>query len=232
MITCSVCGRENDDLSVVCSSCKGYLQGRADALDLFATLWGLIEKPSATFKRIVLAKHKNYALLLSSLFGICLVFDIAWYKSVGRVLSSLVVIVGAALSLGPIIGMLIVFLCSTVLMGLTKAIGGTASRRNLFAATAYATMPMAICFVFVVPLEIAIFGIDFFGTNPPPMLIKPVEYVLLIALKGVAATYMLYLLVIGTMAANAFGKRKLPQVAGIVAGLVALGFGIIHFLRV
>jgi hypothetical protein len=222
MITCSVCGAQNDDLSVVCSWCRGYLQGRVDALDLFTTLWGLIESPAVTFRRIVLAKHKNYGILLSSLFGVCLIFDIAWYKALANVFSSLTLLVGIALVGGPLIGVVTVLAVSILMRGITRAMGGRASRRNLFAAVAYATMPMGLSLVFIIPLEIAIFGMDFFGTNPPPMLIRPVEYVLLLGLKAVAALYGLYLLILGTMAANAFEKSKFVPVSLSIVGVLGL----------
>lgn len=232
MITCSVCGAQNDDLNVVCSSCRAYLQGRVDALDLFATLWGLIESPTETFRRIVLAKHKNYEILLSSLFGVCLIFDIAWYKVLAPVFSSLTLLVGSALIGGPIVGVVAVFVFSLLMRSITRAMGGRAVRRNLFAAVAYATMPFALSLVFIIPLEIAIFGMDFFGTNPPPMLIRPLEYVLLLVLKAVAALYSLYLLILGTMAANAFGKKKFIPVAMSVVGVLALGVVALGMVKV
>jgi len=232
MITCGVCGAQNDDLSVVCSSCRGYLQGRVDALDLFTTLWGLIESPTETFRRIVLAKHKNYGILLSSLFGVCLIFDIAWYKTLAPVFSSLTLLVGSALIGGPVVGIVTIFGFSILMRSITRVMGGRATRRNLFAAVAYATMPFALSLVFIIPLEIAIFGMDFFGTNPPPMLIRPVEYVLLLVLKAVAALYSLHLLVLGTMAANAFEKKKYIPVAMSVVGALALGVVALGMVKV
>lgn len=232
MITCSVCGTVNDDLSIVCTSCKGFLQGRVDALDLFATVWGLIESPRATLKRIVLARHKNFSVFLSSVFGICLIFDIAWYKNLASIFPSLLTLVGIAIVLGPIVGVFIIFLASMILRRVTNALGGKASRKNLFAVLAYATMPMALSLVFIIPLEIAIFGIDFFGSNPPPMIIKPLEYVLLIGLKSVAVLYALYLFIEATMAANAFERKKVAAVAFSAVSLVTICVLAVHFMKV
>lgn len=232
MITCSVCGTKNDELSIVCSSCKGFLQGRIDALDLFSTLWGLIESPRSTFKKIVLAKHKNYSIFLSSLFGMCLVFDVAWYKSLAPVFSNLLTLVGIAIVLGPVLGIFVLFAASVILLVITNALGGKASRRNLFAALAYATMPIVFSLMFIVPLEIAIFGIDFFGSNPPPMIVKPVEYSLLLVLKAVAAFYALCLMVEGTMAANAFERKKLLPVAIGTVSIVVVGVLAVQYVKV
>ncbi len=232
MIICSVCGLENDDLSIVCSSCKSFLQGRVDALDLFETMWGLMESPRRTMKRIVLAKHKNYTVLLSSFFGICLALDIAWYKNIADKIPSLLTIVGAAILFGPIIGLLVVSIASLVLRKATTAFGGNASQRNLFAAISYAIVPIVFSLVFIVPIEIAIFGIDFFGTNPPPMIIKPTEYLVLIGLKSIATLYGVYLLIEATMGANAFNRKKLLPVALSVISLIAVGAVVLHFAKV
>lgn len=220
MLTCSVCGLVNDDLSVVCSSCKSYLQGRVDALNLFESIWGLMEAPSATFKRIVLARHKNYALLLSSLFGICLTFEFAWYKNVADRFPSLLTIVTAAIVAGPIIGIAFVWGFSLLITRLARIVEGKGTRRNCFAAVAYATFPMTFVLVFVIPIQIAVFGIDFFGSNPPPMVVKPLEYVLLLGIKSFAALWTVVLLVYGIMAVHAFDKKRLLPVTGFVVGLL------------
>jgi hypothetical protein len=232
MITCSVCGQENDDLSIICSSCKSYVQGRVDALNLFETVWGIIEAPGATFKRIVLARHKNYTFILSALFGICLVFELAWYKSVAEHVSSLLTIVAAAAIVGPVLGIAVVWVLSVVLLRASRLLKGNGTRRNLYAVIAYASMPMVLVLVFIVPLQTAVFGIDFFGTNPPPMIIRPIEYTVLLCIKGLAALWTFALIVKGTIAANAFDKSKVvPVAAFVVLALAAIGYAL-HFMRV
>jgi hypothetical protein len=230
MIVCPVCGRVNDEVRTTCDGCGSFLQGRVDALNLFETLWGLLESPRRTMKRIVLARHKNYVLLLSALFGVGFVLDVAWYKTLAARFGSLTSLVGTALIAGPFIGMLSVVVLSALLQQITKLIGGTATLRNLFAATAYAFSPFVAALVFVVPVEIAIFGLDFFGANPPPMVIKPVEYTALLILKAVAALYALSLLVEATMAANGFaGVRRLPVLMSVVA-VVGVCASMMHFI--
>jgi hypothetical protein len=64
------------------------------------------------------------------------------------------------------------------------------------------------------------------------MLIRPVEYVLLLVLKAVAALYSLHLLVLGTMAANAFEKKKYIPVAMSVVGALALGVVALGMVKV
>lgn len=231
MITCPVCGHANDELRTTCGGCGGFLQGKVEALNLFQTLWGLLESPRRTMKRIVLARHKNYALLLSALFGIGLVFDVAWYRSLADQFGSLLALVGTALMAGPFLGMLGVVVLSFLLQRVTKLFGGRATLRNLFAATAYALFPFVAVLVFVVPLQVAIVGMDFFGSNPPPLLIKPVEYTTLLVLKAIAALYALLLLVEAAMAANGFpGVKRLPVFLSVVA-IVGVCASTMHFIK-
>jgi hypothetical protein len=233
MITCTVCGKENDDLSVVCTACKSFLQARVDALDLFSTIGGLIEKPGATLKKIVLARYKNYSLILSALFGISLVLDVAWLTNAGDRVAGLLPILGAGLIGGPIAGVLVVFIVSVALQQTTRVLGGHAARKNLFAAIAYATSPMVLALAFVIPIQLAIFGKEFFGSNPPPSLIRPTEYSLLLALKTLAACWSVYLVIEATMAGNGFERKRFVPVALIVIGVIglsALGIGQLKFL--
>ncbi len=222
MITCSVCGYENDDLAILCSSCKSFVQGRVDALNLFQTIWGIIESPTQTFRRIVLAKHKNYTLFLSSLSGITLVLEIAWYKNVIDRIHSLPMLMGIAVGAGPILGILFVFTLTYVIHFLTHRFGGTATRKNLFAALAYAVVPLVLSLVFLIPIELAVFGPGFFGTNPPPMTVRPFEYSVLLGMKALTGCWVFFLLVHATMAANAFGHKKVLPVSLVLAGLVCV----------
>jgi hypothetical protein len=231
MIKCKVCGKENEELSTVCVTCGSFVQGKIDALHLFSTFWGLIESPRQTFRKVVLARHKNYAVLLSGLFGVCLVFDVAWFKKIGNEVSSIIPIVGAAVVGGPLIGVGLLFVLSFLLQYATKMFGGHATRRNLWAGLSYATMPMVFSLVFIIPLELAIFGLVFFGTNPPPDFVRPTEYYLLLGLKGAAALWTIYLMVQATMSANGFGRNRILHVVFSVGGLCIMGAVVLYLVR-
>lgn len=203
-----------------------------DALNLFETIWGIIESPHATFRRIVLAKHKNYGLFLSSLAGVTLVFYVAWYKNVVDKLQSLLPVIGAAILLGPLVGIAFVLVLAYTVRIVSKSLGGNPTLRNLFAAMAYGTVPLVFSVVFLIPIEIAVFGSDFFGTNPPPMTIRPIEYTILLALKGLSGLWMMFLLIHGTMAANAFPRRKFLPVGVVFVSLFVAVAIVLHFVNI
>ncbi|MCW5896326.1 MAG: YIP1 family protein [Bacteroidetes bacterium] len=199
---------------------------------MFSTIWGLIESPRGAFRQIVLAKHKNYSLMLSALFGISLALEIAWYKSLLQTFPRTEVILGGALLLGPVFGIVVVFLAAVLLKKATAVLGGIATHKNLFAALAYAMMPMVLGLFFLVPIALAVFGSDFFGVNPPPMVIKPLEYKVLMVLKGIVVLYSLYLAVEATLAANALTRKRFLTVMLIVFGMAGAGLVALHYVTV
>jgi len=226
MITCTVCGQQNDDLSVLCSSCRGYLQSKVENIDLFETIWQLIENPGDAFKKIVLAKHKNYLYVVSSLFGISTMFGIFWLKKLAPLFTNLLTLVGSGMLIGAPFGMLFVFVLAGVIVIAIRLLGGSASIRNTAAVASYSSIPVVLSLVFVFPLEIAIFGVDFFGVNPPPMLLNPAVYLALLGFDALAIVWTLFLLFRGVSVLSGFPKGKslvLTFVAALVPGSLALG---------
>ncbi len=202
MITCSVCGTANQDFAVTCSSCKSYIQSKIENLDLFETLWGLIESPGRTFKKIVLARHKNYILLLSSLLGMAAVYALIWYKNWGGYFSNVLTLTGTGLVIGMVLGPLLVVALSTVIHVAVRPLGGMGTWKNMLAVVAYAGAPVVLSLVLVFPLELAIFGPYFFENNPPPLVLNPLAYILVMGLDGAAFLWSWILLAVGTSVAN------------------------------
>lgn len=230
MITCSVCGTHNNELALKCSSCRSFLQSKIDTIDLFQTLWQLIESPAVAFKRIVLATHKNYVILLASLSGIGVVYAVLWYKRLGFQFANVLTLTGTGLVVGPPVGILFTLVLSAVLVLLAKVFRWHASFRNVFAVVAYASGPILFSLVFIFPLEISIFGLDFFGQNPSPMVIKPVVYIMLLGFDALAAVWSVLLLVAGVSVAAGTTRLQSLLLTGIICALfggIALSFRLV-----
>ena len=230
MIRCSVCGTDNDDLAVLCSKCKSYLQTKVDTLDLFGTIWMLMESPRRAMKRILLARYKNYVYFLSALFGISLVYTVMWYRNLGKVYDDLFVLLVGGLIAGPVVGILCVLLCSIVLSIFTRLLKGKATVRNTFAVVAYSTVPIVLSLVFIFPVEVAVFGQSFFDNNPSPLVLKPVEYIILIGLDFVATVWSWILLVEGIVVANSFTRAKSAMAGVLLLVLAAISAVGLHYL--
>jgi hypothetical protein len=232
MLLCPVCGKENDDLAVICVSCKGYLQAKVDTLDLFHTSWAVLESPQATMHRIAIARHKNYTLTLSFLFGIAFAITILWFGNYGRPLGGLGPVMLVAIVSGPVLGVISVLLMSIVLRITSGILGGHSSLRETLAVVAYATVPIVWSLVLVFPIEIAVFGGYFFDSNPSPLVINPVAYLGLLALDSSAVLWSWILLVHGVRVAHrltfpraVFSALSIP----IIACLLAVGIRMAKF---
>jgi hypothetical protein len=222
MIACTVCGTQNDEFAVVCVSCKSFLQMKVDNLNLFETLWSLMEEPRAAFRRIALARHKNYVILLSCLLGMAIVYLVIWLKTLGARFPNFALLVGAGLVIGPFAGVLFTFLFSLIVHRVGRLLGGTGSYRNVRAATVYASVPIVYSLVLVFPIEIAVFGSYFFSDNPPPLVINPVAYIVLLGFDAAAIVWSLVLLIEGAVVVNGFSRGKAAVLAAVMVSLASL----------
>ena len=223
MITCPVCGEQNDDLAVVCRSCKSYVQAKVDTLDLFSTIWGLIEAPSTTFKRIVLSRNKNYVIVLSSAFGIALLYGVFWYRNLGGLFPNVLILLGTGLFAGPLAGLLFALVSAFLIRGLARLLGGRSTLKNMFSVFAYSMVPVLFSLVFVLPVEVAIFGSYFFENNPSPLVISPVLYLALLGFDAIAGLWSLVLLVLGTRVVHGFSMPKAIAVVACATAVFGLG---------
>jgi hypothetical protein len=222
MIECTVCGTQNDQFAVVCVSCKSFLQTKVDNLNLFETLWGLMESPRAAFRRIALARNKNYVLLLSCLLGIAIVYFVLWFKNLGNRFPDFALLLGAGIVAGPLVGIVCAYLYSLLVHLLGRLLGGHGSYRNVRAAAVYASVPIVYSLFLVFPIEIAIFGPYFFSDNPPPLVIDPAADIVLLGFDCIAALWSLVLLIEGSVVVNGFGRGKAVILAAVVVSLTSL----------
>ncbi len=120
-------------------------------------------------------------------------------------------------------GILGLLLLSVVLRTAARTLGGTGTIRNVFAVCAYAATPIVLSLVVVFPVEIALFGIYLFDRNPSPMVLKPVPYVVLAVIDGLAALWSFLLLGIGLRVATGLPGIRAAALAGAAAAVVAGG---------
>lgn len=222
MIECPVCSTNNGDLSVVCKKCGGYLQTRVQTLDLFDTLWMLIESPKSAFKRISLSEQKNYIHFLAAVSGIGFAFCWLWRVRGGMLFdNNLQILILAGLLTGPVVGIIVLYLGSIFYYLGARLLKGMSRFRDAKAVLAYAMVPLTLATILLLPLELGFFGMSFFTSNPSPMVLKPVSYIVLIGMDGLAVVWSYILLVIGTRVL--FSKGRLLSVALSLFTLAVIG---------
>jgi len=228
---CPVCRTVNDEFAVVCIKCRGFLQNRIPNLDLFETLWLVIERPYAAFRRITLAEHKNYAGVLFLVCGIGLAFALLSVFAMGDRFSSLLEVIGLSIIAGFALGLFLFSMVPLIHWLLCRIAGGKGAIRNSLGLTAYALTPMIIATVLLTPIALATFGMYLFTHNPHPLTIKPEVYVILLGLFAMFAGWSLVLLGACTRVGFQVSVAKAAAVAVATAVAMAAGlYGIGLFL--
>jgi hypothetical protein len=224
MIICSVCQTENDSYAAICKKCGGFLQNRVPNLDLFDTLWRIIENPRKAFRLIMIAEHKNYALFLYALCGISVAFSGFWYFRVGDRFENVMLLIFWGLIIGVPLGIGLCPILTSFHWLLSKLLGGKSTFRASMGITSYSLMPFIVSLLLLLPIELMTFGMYIFTFNPHPIIIKPVSYIVLIGLNTAMILWALVLLVIGTNVGNQISAWKSILVVFLVSGFVLTGF--------
>lgn len=203
-----MCETDNLDLAVRCSSCGSILQDSVKALDLFTTIFNIWRYPDATLRKIILASHRNYSLVLAALEGIGLSFLALYIIKAADIYS---VQFGRLLIIGSILG-LVVFLPAVYAFGGVSFVAlrgwrSGASLKGFLSSIIYALHPLAIGTVLLVPMQVAVFGSFLFSNNPSPQVINPVSFYFLAFLDIVFVIAVFYLLL--RLAKVVFGTRVL-----------------------
>lgn len=172
-IICQNCKTENDFYRLNCISCGALLRNRVVNLDLWSTLWQVIEIPSQTFKNIIFAENKNYAFFIALIFSIKLTFNSFFVKSnLGKGIDFQNYL-GLDFLIGIATFMIIFLLVALVQKFTLKGFGIHTRFKDNFAVLVYASVPLLISFVIFFPVEYALFGKYWLFFNPSPYMIKP-----------------------------------------------------------
>jgi hypothetical protein len=233
MIRCSTCGHENDEFATVCVQCKGFLQNRIPNLDFYDTVWKVIESPRKAFHDITLAEHKNYSLLMFILFGIGLSFTGFWYFQLGSRYESLLDLLAAGTLFGIPLGLVSAIVFTGFFHIGARLVGGKGGVRNSLAILAYATTPVSLSLILILPIELLTFGMYLFTANPHPYTIKPELYVTLIAVDGIIALWALVLATVGASVSKQISvwRAFLPVIATMCLSLGLLFYAAKLLLR-
>jgi hypothetical protein len=219
MIRCPNCGIENGDLAVVCPRCGSFLQARVVTIDLFTTAWQLIETPRKAMRRVVAAVHKNYAIFLSSFYGIALAFFLLWVLNLGELFENLLYLLFTAILIGPALGIIHIFLAGLIGVLVSRLWGTPMRFANVFGVAAYATVPEILSIALVLPIELLTFGLFMFSNNPSPFVIKPFPYVVFMILDGLVVLWSLTLFTIGIRTLGIASFIKAAAVALVSTGV-------------
>lgn len=184
-------------------------------LDLFSTIYNLWRYPDFTFRKIILAEHKNYTLLIALLEAVGISFLFMFIVKAGDIFSielGQLIVSGLTMAILIFLPFLYVFSILSYLSMRTARTG--VKLRGFNCAMIYGLHPIALSAIILFPAEIAVYGPYFFSNNPSPSVINPLPFYFLCFLDIVFA--FASFMFVARLAKLLFGKRKFVAVfAGI-----------------
>lgn len=184
MIVCPVCQHPNDEFSITCSSCSSYIQDRVPNLDLFTTVWLMVESPRDAFKKVIIAEHKNFVLFLSLFLGLAAVFGVMWAAQLGMMFDNLLPLLLYGTTVGLLAGIPLFFIIAAALHGVAKVLKGSAPFSVTYGVAGWSLVPVMFSVVFILPLELGTLGLLLFSVNPSAYEVKPLVTMVLLGLDG------------------------------------------------
>ncbi len=184
IVECKNCQTKNSFYALTCSNCKAYLRDRVYNIDFGSLLLLLIDSPTAAFKKIVYAEHKNFIfiiLLLSSIqLFILSIFTQLYFTNSTSLLENpfkgLIYFVILFASLIFVFSLLVTYLHH--LFGLSTRI------KDNFAILIYSLLPLIAGVLIVFPVELIVFGKYLFDVNPGPFQLKEGLAYMLLAIEA------------------------------------------------
>ena len=191
---CKKCNHVNPAYKSICEECKSYLRERVVNINLWNTIQMIIEEPSAAFKQIIFAEHKNFMIVLILLIGTKNLI-ISRFLSVPQLGSDGVhssISVSLILS---IVFSIIPFLILTVTQILVYKKKKVHLRfTDIYATNVYAFIPYIFGLMFIFPIELTVLGGNIFSNNPYSFQIKPTISYILIGIELIVLIWSLILI--------------------------------------
>jgi len=221
-ITCQNCKSENDFYRLNCASCGALLRNRVVNLDLWSTLWQVIETPTQAFKNIIFAENKNYTFFIALMFSIRLTLNSFFVKSnLGKGIDFQNYL-GLDLLIG-IVTFIVVFLLTAIVQKLALKRFGVHTRfKDNFAVLIYASVPILISFVIFFPVEYALFGKYWLFFNPSPYMIKPTAAYVFTWMEVLMIVWMYILFILAGFVQSRSKVYAFISATGIILILAAI----------
>lgn len=217
---CPKCNTENSFYAQSCVKCGNILRGRVVNIDLWKTVWNIIESPKHAFSQIIFSEHKNFLSLILFLAGVKFFVNAYTVKNaISGGESSFFIFIDFIIGIaGYVFFILIVSAINNFLM---KSLKIKTRFKDFTAVYTYSFFPMIVGLLIFFPLEYALFGQYFFTYDPSPFFLKTTAAYVLLSFEGLLYLWTLILLVIAT---NVLTRKILFS---IVTGiLIILLFGI------
>lgn len=193
---CSKCGHNNPPYLSICENCKSYLRDKVVNIDLWSTIYKLIESPSEAFKNILFSEHKNFIFFLLFILSI---------KNLILIRFISVPVLGTdGVSTSLILQIVLSILITGIILSLISIIQSKLFIKykinfrviDVLSLNLYTQIPLVFSLIFIFPVELIVLGSDIFSNNPFAFQIKPaITYILIfLELVMIIWSFILYYL--------------------------------------
>jgi len=168
-----------------------HSQAQPQSLSPFLSIW---VKPRETIRKIVETDPTKHVILLAMLAGIGQALDRASSRNAGDTIP-LLAILGVCIILGPIGGIISLYLGGALYRWSGSWLGGKASSEEVRAAIAWSSIPT----IFILPLwilELLIFGEEMFTSSTPNIDANPLLLAILLGFAAIELVVGLWALVV------------------------------------
>jgi len=169
---CENCYSENDYFNLSCSTCGSLLRDKTPNVDLFSTIWQLIESPTKAIKRIVFSEHKNYLTFLLLLLVTKFVFSSFFIQSILIEPVNYQKYLSANFGIGFAIILFLILVFPFIQTKILKSKNVNTRYKDNLAIVVYTQMPVILFLLLILPIEFALFGKFWLFSNPSPFIIK------------------------------------------------------------
>jgi len=171
-IVCPACSAENPSYVYICKNCKSYLRERVNNIDLWKVIGLLIENPKKAFQIIIYSEHKNFITFIILIVAAKLLVNARFLSMLS--LGDFIPFTGLFLSYILVLGVTTIFII--LYSSLITKLNGNLEIRNRFrdnlSVLIYSLTPYVIGIVFLIIIELAVFGGYLFSVNPTPFIVK------------------------------------------------------------
>jgi len=171
-IICENCHSENDYFKLSCSNCGSLLRDKTPNIDLFSTIWQLIETPTKAIKRIVFSEHKNYLIFLLLLLVTKFVFSSFFSQSVLIEPVNYQKYLSANFGIGFAIILFLIIVFPLIQKKILKSRNVNTRYKDNLAILVFTQIPIILFLILILPIEFALFGKFWLFSNPSPFIIK------------------------------------------------------------
>jgi len=212
---CGNCGEKNPFYALDCNNCHSFLRSKVPNIDLWQTIWGILEKPVEVSKKIILSEHKNFLVsLLVLIFFQFSIFTVRFYNAFLEKGKTQISVLRDGIWLGGLPVVLFIILFSVLITILNRLLGLKNRPLDNISIYTFCFIPSLLGMLVLIPIQFALFGEYWFTFNPSPFIIKPAATYILLSVEGILYIWSAIISIFATYA------QTLSKSYSIMIGLI------------